>query len=113
MKTIQLNIGLNITGGGTLPLAIVQTKLAAHGFIITRSRVAQSRSEQTFVCACTTNSAIVAIRIHNLAIALQQEAIAWVDDKGTGHLTGPQAVLWGEFNPAEFLPVVEPNPVEA
>ncbi len=110
MKTIHLNIGLNITGGGVLTLAEVQSALADHDFIITRSRVAQSSTEQTLCCSCATDSAIVKFRVHNLSVALQQEAIAWIDDSGTGHVTGPLAAGWGAFNPSEFLPVVEPNP---
>lgn len=112
MKTIHLNIGLNITGStDKLTLAEIQIALASHGFIITRSRVAQSSTEQTLCCSCTPdNCRVNAFRIYNLAEHLQQEAIAWIDENGTGHVTGPLAAGWGAFNPAEFLPVVEPNP---
>jgi len=111
MKTIHLNIGLNITGStDKLTLAEIQIALASHGFVITRSRVAQSSTERTLCCSCATDSLINTFRIHNLAVALQQEAIAWIDENGTGHVTGPLAAGWGAFNPSEFLPVVEPNP---
>ena len=110
MKTIELNIGLNITGSGNLSLETVQTALAAHGFIITRLRVAQSSTEQTVCCSCETDSLIIPFRVHNLSKALQQEAIAWIDETGVGHVSGPDAAKWGAFNPAEFLPLVAPNP---
>lgn len=108
MKTITLNIGLAITGDHQhLHLATVQAAIGYHGLFITRARVAQSNTEPTVIAECIviSPSTFDEKNIHALAVGLDQEAIAWTDEHGVGHVTGPQAAKWGAFNPAFFLPV--------
>lgn len=116
MKSIQLNIGLAVTGQATpLRLSDVQTALAYEGLIITRSRVAQSATEPTLCCECAVEAPELfnpTSAIYALAVTLQQEAIAWRTDSGHGFVTGPQARQWGAFDPAQFLPVVDPQEID-
>jgi hypothetical protein len=101
MNTIQLNIGLNISTGGQHTRTRAMVALAQHGLFAVRSRVAQSATEPTLCCECEYEHAEHGIHssILNLAHTLQQEAIAWVGFDGVGHLTGPQAHLWGHIRP--------------
>jgi len=116
MKTIQLNIGLNTNTGSTVSPSHVQCVLAESGLLTSQLRLAQSGTELTYCATVLVEEPLMGISLEgtlfDIAGVLDQDCIAWIDESGTGHLTGPQAAKWGAFDPAQFLPVIE-NPVGA
>lgn len=104
MQYAKLNIGLHGNDGSINTLADTLQALSGAGFIVDDGRLGQSTTEPT---------AIVTVRLtptphHVLGAAylacgvLKQDCIA-VKLAGTGFIVGPNAIKWGEFNPAYFL----------
>lgn len=95
---ILINIGLNIGDEQALDLLAVRRALKARGLRYAHSiRICQSDTEQTAVARLYEEPS--ADTIYNLAVALDQEAIAVYDShRHKGWLEGPKKELWGEFN---------------
>lgn len=105
---IVLNIGMNV---GTETKHTVQSlKEAIGGMGLIRfggaaMSVHSSDTEPTaVVCLAGTLDIAHAAKIFDLAVELEQEAIAcWDPYTQTGKVIGPKAESWGDFNPAFFL----------
>jgi hypothetical protein len=102
---ILVNIGLDRPDGlprNTVPR--VMAEIAKAGWRVDRWRMAQSATEPTIAAVIDTGDAWSGPgAVWMLAHALGQDAIAWCDETGTGHLTGPRADRWGAFDPAFWI----------
>lgn len=106
MKTsLILNIGTAaFNHSHTLTSGAIIEACQAAGFTLTQSEFRQSDSELTLVARAEYDGADnLTATIYNLALALDQACIAWLDCGGIGHLTGPGAEQWGAFNRDYFL----------
>lgn len=124
---LHLNIGLApsiLLGGTPLTASNVYDALTIAGFTVLHYGTQESQSELTAVAVvrlpdwCRDHQHRVTL-LYSLAVVLRQEAIAWryaepaprEADGGVpllGHLTGPHAAGWGDFDPAHFI---TPGPV--
>jgi hypothetical protein len=103
MKTLlQINIGLATTTGDLSPVTVLST-LASLGFRVFRHRVAQSATEST-VCALALPPEGWHDALYVASVELRQDCIAAQFPDGSGLLVGPGTRIWGEYNPAYFLP---------
>jgi hypothetical protein len=105
MKTIDLNIGLEIEGKPhALDVRLADVELTKLGLIPIKSRLAHSSTEATYVVRCSiddTHLQSLSERVYQLAVALRQDAIAAVPhDGGPAICVGPGAHRWG----GAFLP---------
>ena len=105
MKTIDLNIGLEIEGKPhAVDVRLADVELTKLGLSPIASRLAQSSTEATYVVRClidVANHQSLAERVYQLAIALRQDAIAAVPHDGSPAIcVGPAAHRWG----GAFLP---------
>lgn len=110
---IELNIGLNVTGGengeaavnlrANRAIALLQASVFCaniHG-----ARHGDSVSEPTLIVKLGVSCETRAQReIELISELLQQDCIAWYNaTEYTGALLGPKAAAWGEFDPQYFL----------
>lgn len=113
MKTnIILNIGTQaFNKSHTRTSGVIVEACRASGLTLTQSEFRQSDTELTLVARAEYDGTDdLTATIYNLALALDQGCIAWLDAGGIGHLTGPQAEQWGAFNREFFLfPKVDTN----
>lgn len=106
MKTLlQINVGLAVNGIPTHTPAAALVALRAAGFLVTRSRVDQSSTEETLIAEALPPGGWHAAAF-NVAAALNQQAVAIQYPDGSGVLVGPDTAAWGGvFLPHEFLPL--------
>lgn len=109
MKTthrITLNIGL-VTYNRKDTITTAQAVEACNHAGIKLLPPTECKQSETEVTLCSVaeydGDDCIHATIYNLALVLQQGCIAWIDGGGIGHLTGPQAAQWGNFNRAYFL----------
>lgn len=96
-----LNIGLKVSDAPwPLPVFQVLRAVRNHGGHFNMSAIQTSDTEDTLVIIL--HEPLNARMLHELASALNQEAIAQWSSRG-GELRGPKAELWGEFDPSQFL----------
>lgn len=107
MTELILNIGINnlpprevaVWGRHTAVQAMVE---AFFDIVAHRVEIAPPGGEDTFVARVRTDNPFPPV--HNLAKALNQEAIAFDDiTNGVQGLAGPNAQAWGSFNEALFF----------
>ena len=117
MKTIFVNIGLNVSSSDTIgqllypagiptEYALDMLKAVPGMFYIVSQEMAQSETEPTLVLELRTmeHSAGLARFFDGLSRALHQDCIAAYDPAAQrGGLFGPKADAWGPFNPAYFI----------
>lgn len=101
-----LNVGLNVGDRETLTPRQVLAAVALAGGVVLAADVRQSDSERTVIAALAEPLSEPAL--HRLAETLDQEAVAMRHGDG-GIVAGPQAHLWGTFNPAYFLDLDTPE----
>lgn len=102
--THVLNVGLDVKNGPRHSDEYIIATLRRWGFEVVR--FAQSNTERTAVAVGKGTSPAVYARI---AEELQQEAVAVFDpETNLGELYGPGAEAWRPFNPAYFLPALDP-----
>lgn len=108
---IEVNIGLKIGRTDELiePAAAVDALNGIEDWKVLAGKVVASGTEPTLVAwvAVPTGgfASTIARRIERLCGVLGQEAIAWRELDGTGHLDGPGKANWGgKFDPAYFIP---------
>jgi hypothetical protein len=99
--TSLINIGLACHNGGKVnpehALAVLRT---VGGVSPLRSAVRVSDTEPTLVVEA--RGAPTATAAYEVSKRLHQDAIAVFDGR-EGHLYGPNAAAWGDFNPAFFV----------
>ena len=103
---ILLNIGTNVGDKPAFSPEFVLRKLSRH-FTVLQHVVVDSDTEKTVVAlaVCKLPDLTVDI-VHDLAIDLEQQAIAWAyadSIDATGTLTGPEAAAWGSFDRSRFI----------
>ncbi len=107
---LVLNIGLNIGTETKLDARRVKDSLASMGF----TRLCDGGPSLVIHASDTEPTAVVVVAgdmdvrraqmVHDLAVDLEQEAIAVYDPHAkTGYVLGPKAEAWGAFNPAFFI----------
>lgn len=106
--TATLNVGLDGNDGTKLDLTEVVQRLNTVGLIVTDLTERQSATELTAIVRVEHTGAASIIGAVYLACGpLRQDCIATRIDceigNPVGFLVGPNAVKWGEFNPAYFL----------
>lgn len=106
--TATLNVGMDCNDGTKLDLTEVAQNLTCAGLIVTYLTERNSDTELTaIVRAEHTGFAAIIGAVYLACGSLRQDCIAArIDcDVGVpvGLLVGPNAVKWGEFNPAYFL----------
>ena len=109
MRTATLNIGLDRNDTGRNEPGTVIATIRLSGLTITEGvRIEQSTTESTLIVrvAAPDHNAIVGAA-YLLCGTLAQDCIATRIDceigGPVGLIVGPNAVKWGEFNPAYFL----------
>lgn len=110
MTNITLNVGLAIAGerpeDPTAAAADAAAVLARYGVHVdpARAAVVESSTEPTLVAvASLTGGCDPHAAIANAAVVLLQEAIAWRDADGTGHIDGPAADAWLPWDDSQWL----------
>ena len=105
MKLI-LNIGLDVNATSTIAATVALEIAKANGMIIGKHKVIQSDTEPTLVIEGLYAGHMVDLtkHMHQIARDLQQDCIAVYQPlRGAGHLVGPKAIKWGQFNPEFFF----------
>lgn len=110
MTEIMLNVGLAIAGERPLNPTIAATTavavLARYGVHVdpARAAVVESSTEPTLVApASLTGGCDPHAAIANAAVVLMQDAIAWRDAAGTGHIDGPAADAWLPWDDSQWV----------
>lgn len=101
IRRATVNIGLDIPGGGRLAPEEALAVLERMGVKPVRATLHQSDTEPTLVVELPRS--LKPEEAHAVSAALQQEAIAQVDEAGNGDLFGPMADKWKPFNGDYFL----------
>lgn len=109
MRTATLNIGLDRNDAGTNEPGTVIAALRLSGLtIVAGIRIERSATESTVIAevAAENHNAIIGA-VYLMCGTLAQDCIATRINCDIGEpiglLVGPNAVKWGEFNPAYFL----------
>ena len=109
MRTAKLNIGMDRNDTGTNDAATITSAIRFTGLtILDDLTVKQSATESTVIVnvAANDHNAIIGA-VYLLCGTLAQDCIATRINcdigEPVGLLVGPNAVKWGEFNPAYFL----------
>lgn len=101
---VLLNIGLKSTKKN-IGVGSVLRALAGASFNVAEYNVQHSSTEPTVVAQATFTGAKSLLRTCAFltALHLHQDCVALLIDGQEGHLIGPKAEEWGEFDPAQFL----------
>lgn len=110
MTEIMMNVGLAIAGerpeDSAAAAADAAAVLARYGVLVdpARAAVVESSTEPTLVAAASLAGGVDPhAAIANAAVVLLQDAIAWRDADGTGHIDGPAADAWLPWDDAQWV----------
>lgn len=110
MQRITLNVGLAIAGerpeDSATAAADAAAVLARYGVEVdpARAAVVESNTEPTLVAAAILAGGVDPhAAIAAAAIVLFQDAIAWRDAAGTGHIDGPAADAWLPWDDSQWV----------
>jgi hypothetical protein len=103
---VILNIGLAQGTNGNIGFGTALRELSQAGFSISEYRLLHSDTEPTVVARTTFNSArgLLHTAAFCVSVLLDQDCVAiYLPATNEGHLVGPRASTWGEFNPEYFI----------
>lgn len=103
---VIINVGLARGTNGNIGFGTALRELTQAGFNITQYRLLPSDTEPTVVARATFNSArgLLHTAAFCVSVLLDQDCVAlYLPAEDQGHLVGPRAAAWGEFNPEYFI----------